>query len=149
MLQAIIASTLTNSERNDQSNHSLRSIAKTDTDPPQAPDQMVSKVIKTETPENRQQALQNRQQHPHQEEQAKTEKKSDVSQALLDKLQQNISKMHNIGLQFSKHEATGRNIIKVINRDTKEVIREIPSEKVLDMAAKMDEMLGILFDKTV
>jgi flagellar protein FlaG len=37
----------------------------------------------------------------------------------------------------------------VINRDTDELIREIPAEKVLDMAAKLDEMIGILFDAKV
>jgi flagellar protein FlaG len=52
-----------------------------------------------------------------------------------------------MGFEFSRHEGTGKTMIKVVNKDTGDVIREIPPEKALDMAAKMDEMLGILFDQ--
>jgi flagellar protein FlaG len=70
-----------------------------------------------------------------------------LSQSLLNKLEQKLQDMHNIGFQFSRHEGTGKTMIKVVNKDTGDVIREIPPEKALDMAAKMDEMLGILFDQ--
>lgn len=48
---------------------------------------------------------------------------------------------------FSIHEATKQIQIKVLDKDTKEIIREIPSEKVLDMIAKMWEMAGIMVDE--
>lgn len=79
----------------------------------------------------------------------KNEKDIEVSQALLEELEEDIQKMHNLGLQFSKHEPTGRTMVKVIDKDTNETLREFPPEKVLDFAAKMDEVLGILFDKKV
>ncbi|NLL06174.1 MAG: flagellar protein FlaG [Clostridiaceae bacterium] len=50
-------------------------------------------------------------------------------------------------MEFSIHEKTKEIMVKVINSDTKEVIREIPQEKILDMVAKMWEMAGILVDE--
>ena len=38
-------------------------------------------------------------------------------------------------------------MVKVIDKDTDEIIREIPSEKVLDMVAKMWELNGLLVDE--
>ncbi|MCY9692376.1 flagellar protein FlaG [Paenibacillus alginolyticus] len=49
--------------------------------------------------------------------------------------------------EFSVHEKTKQISIKVIDKDTKEVIREIPPEKTLDMVARMWEMAGILVDE--
>lgn len=72
-----------------------------------------------------------------------------ISQALLNGVQHEIQKMHNVGLQFSVHEATGRTIVKVIDKETERLIREIPSEELLDIADKMGKMIGILFDKKV
>jgi flagellar protein FlaG len=40
-------------------------------------------------------------------------------------------------------------MVKVVNKDTGNLIREIPPKEVLDLAAKLDEMIGILFDKTI
>ena len=72
-----------------------------------------------------------------------------IDQAFLDDLNKDIALIHNIGLQFSIHEPTGRTVVKVINKDDDETVREIPPEKILDLAAKLDEMMGIMFDKTV
>lgn len=49
--------------------------------------------------------------------------------------------------EYSIHESTKQIMVKVINKDTKEIIREIPPEKILDMVAKMWEMAGILVDE--
>jgi flagellar protein FlaG len=50
-------------------------------------------------------------------------------------------------LQFSIHEATKQIMVKIINIKTDEIIAEIPSEKILDMIAKIWEMAGLLIDK--
>ncbi len=50
-------------------------------------------------------------------------------------------------LKFSIHEKTKQIMVKVVNSQTQEVIREIPPEKVLDMVAKMWERAGILVDE--
>lgn len=49
--------------------------------------------------------------------------------------------------EFSVHEKTNRIMVKVIDTSTKEIIREIPPEKILDMVAQMWEMAGILVDE--
>lgn len=53
----------------------------------------------------------------------------------------------NKSFEFSIHAKTHQIMVKVINSDTKEVIREIPPEKILDMVAKMWEMAGIMVDE--
>ncbi len=50
-------------------------------------------------------------------------------------------------LEYSVHKPTKEVVVKVINTDTNEVVREIPSEKILDMVAKMWEKAGLLIDE--
>jgi len=50
-------------------------------------------------------------------------------------------------LEFSIHDTTKQILVKVINTNDDSVIREIPSEKVLDMVAHMWEVAGILVDE--
>ena len=59
-----------------------------------------------------------------------------------------LSTANNVSLEFQVHEGTGRTVIHILDKETGEVIREIPSEKLLEMAAKIEEMSGLLFDKT-
>jgi uncharacterized FlaG/YvyC family protein len=49
--------------------------------------------------------------------------------------------------QYSIHELTNQIMVKVIDRDTKELLLEIPPEKVLDAIAKMWELSGIFVDE--
>jgi flagellar protein FlaG len=53
----------------------------------------------------------------------------------------------NRSLQFSVHDKTREIMVKVIDTETKEVVREIPSEKIMDMVASILEMAGILVDE--
>lgn len=55
--------------------------------------------------------------------------------------------MNRTKCEFSYHEETKRVSIKVIDEDTKEVIREIPPEETLDMVQKVWELAGILIDE--
>ena len=48
---------------------------------------------------------------------------------------------------FGIHDATNRVTIKIINKETKEVIKELPPEKTLDMIAKAWEIAGLLVDE--
>ncbi|WP_233531552.1 flagellar protein FlaG [Paenibacillus alkalitolerans] len=50
-------------------------------------------------------------------------------------------------LEFSIHETTKQIAVSVHDRETGEVIREIPPEKMLDFVAKLWEMAGILVDE--
>lgn len=48
---------------------------------------------------------------------------------------------------ISIHEKTNSVVVKVMNKETGEIIREIPNEKILDLVAKMMEFAGILIDE--
>ena len=54
---------------------------------------------------------------------------------------------HNEEAVFGIHEATNRVTIKIVDKETKEVIKEFPPEKTLDMIAKVWEMAGIMVDE--
>ena len=56
-------------------------------------------------------------------------------------------KMENSEAVFGFHDDTNRVTIKIVDRDTKKVIKELPPEKTLDMIAKVWEMAGILVDE--
>ncbi|WZL73759.1 flagellar protein FlaG [Clostridiaceae bacterium 35-E11] len=55
--------------------------------------------------------------------------------------------MDNTSLKFSVHEKTKQILVKIVDNHTQEVIREIPSEKILDMVASMLERTGVFVDK--
>lgn len=48
---------------------------------------------------------------------------------------------------FGIHDGTNRVTIKIVDKETKEVIKELPPEKTLDMIAKVWEMAGIMVDE--
>ena len=56
-------------------------------------------------------------------------------------------KAHNSEAVFGIHEATNRVTIKIVDKDTKKVLKEYPPEKTLDMIAKVWEVAGLLVDK--
>ena len=56
-------------------------------------------------------------------------------------------KAHNSEAVFGIHEATNRVTIKIVDKDTKKVLKEYPPEKTLDMIAKVWEMAGLLVDQ--
>lgn len=51
--------------------------------------------------------------------------------------------------EFSIHEKTNQIMVKVIDVNSDEIIREIPPEKILDMVACMWEIAGIIIDEKV
>ncbi len=48
---------------------------------------------------------------------------------------------------FGIHDKTNHITIKIIDKKTKEVIKEFPPEKTLDMIAKVWEMAGLMVDE--
>ena len=75
------------------------------------------------------------------------------TQAASDQLKKAIEEMNrkisntNEEAVFGVHEETNRIMIKIVDKDTKEIIKEFPPEKTLDMIAKVWEMAGILVDE--
>ncbi len=60
---------------------------------------------------------------------------------MANKLQDFVGSL-NKGLEFSVDKDSGRDVIKVIDRDSKEVIRQYPSEEVLDLIANLSDAAG-------
>ena len=56
-------------------------------------------------------------------------------------------KAHNSEAVFGIHDATNRVTIKIVDKDTKKVLKEYPPEKTLDMIAKVWEMARLLVDQ--
>lgn len=56
-------------------------------------------------------------------------------------------RMTNTRCEFEYHDSTKRVSIKVIDKSTEEVIREIPPEDALHMVEKMWELAGFIVDE--
>lgn len=56
-------------------------------------------------------------------------------------------KAQNSEAVFGIHDATNRVTIKIIDKETKKVLKEYPPEKTLDMIAKVWEVAGLLVDQ--
>jgi len=50
-------------------------------------------------------------------------------------------------LKFYLHDKLNEYYVEVVDDQSKEVIRQIPSKKILDFTAKMQEMIGLLVDE--
>jgi len=71
---------------------------------------------------------------------------SEVIDGALDKINKTV-RIFNRSIHFSKHEESGRLWVKVIDTETKKVIREIPPEEILEIVARLEEMVGLLVDE--
>lgn len=82
-----------------------------------------------------------------------SEKFKDSGELTEGKLKNSVDKLNkfledeNVHAEYEIHDKLKDVMIKIVNSDTKEVIMEIPPKKILDMVAKMCEMVGILVDK--
>ena len=56
-------------------------------------------------------------------------------------------KMANSEAVYGFHDKTNRVTIKIIDKETKEVIKELPPEKTLDLIAKAWELAGLMVDE--
>ncbi len=76
--------------------------------------------------------------------QAQRSSESDVASAV-EKLNDFASKNAS-DLNFSKDQDTGKTIVKVVDKATDAVIREIPSEEAIAIAKSIDKMQGLLIN---
>lgn len=52
-------------------------------------------------------------------------------------------------LQFKVNNDTKKIVVKVIDASTDKVVREIPSEEIQKLQARIRETIGLLFDETI
>ncbi|NPA12488.1 MAG: flagellar protein FlaG [Aquificae bacterium] len=57
--------------------------------------------------------------------------------------------MLNSQLKVETDDETGIRVIKIVDKETNEVIRQIPPEVMLKIAKYMDEIAGLLFNEKV
>lgn len=82
---------------------------------------------------------------PHKENQEETHEKL---QEAVDKINK-TAVIFDRSLRFQIHEKTHRTMVSVIDIVKDKVIREIPPKEVLDLLAKMQDYIGLIFDKKV
>lgn len=70
-------------------------------------------------------------------------------QEIVEKMQEQIDSM-NVSLQYSTYGDRGEKIaVAVVNKETGELIREIPSKELRALYAKMSELAGMIFNREI
>ena len=69
----------------------------------------------------------------------------EIFENAVEELNHNI-KIFNSQLSFKVDDNTGKTVIRISERDTNKVIREIPPEALLRLASKLNELIGMIFD---
>ncbi len=70
-------------------------------------------------------------------------------------VEENVNRLNDIvqsiqrDLQFSVDDASGKTVVTVLDTQTKEVIRQIPTEQVLALSENIESLKGILFSAEV
>lgn len=60
--------------------------------------------------------------------------------------------VHQVGstkISFDVDEATGRSVIRVLDKESGEVIRQVPPEELLTLVARMRQLSGLIFSQEV
>jgi flagellar protein FlaG len=75
------------------------------------------------------------------------EKTAADNEKIKEALEKMKAQLSNSEIKFGIHEKTDRVTIKLVDKETQEVIKEFPPEKTLDMIAKCMEIAGVLVDE--
>lgn len=103
--------------------------------------------VKQADTQNQQRLQQNQYEKNNQEVTAQPLEREQLEQ-MAQQLQDFMGEM-NRSLQFKVDEDSGRDVIKVLDKTSGEVIKQYPSEEVLSLVSKLSESAGILIDQTV
>ncbi|MBL8497611.1 flagellar biosynthesis protein FlaG [Nitrosomonas sp. JL21] len=72
---------------------------------------------------------------------SKPEQVKDAAQQI-EQFTQNIAQ----NLKFSVDEDTGKTVVKIVDSQTQEIIRQIPSEEAISIARTLDKVQGLLLN---
>lgn len=92
---------------------------------------------------------------PDQPKPANTDSQNDARQDQRQNLQSSIDalnefiKPQNTSLEFSIDDESGTVVVKVTDKETKEVIKQFPSEEALELAKALDKLKGLLVQQKV
>ena len=56
-------------------------------------------------------------------------------------------KRASVGVEFSLDQGSGRVIVSVVDSESKEVLRQIPSEEMLAISRAIDDLRGLLIEQ--
>jgi len=79
---------------------------------------------------------------------SKPQVNSEQLEVVAQKLQDFVSEM-NRGLEFIVDEDSGRDVIKVIDKNTGDLVKQFPSEEVLELVAHLSEATGNFIDSKI
>ena len=77
----------------------------------------------------------------------------DISERMEERLEEEIDRLNEIvrtydrKLNFQLHRETESYFVEVIDVVEDEVIREVPPEEILDLVARIDDMIGLIIDE--
>ena len=75
------------------------------------------------------------------------EKKAKVQQAV--ETMNHVLKTTNSSSKFMYHEGLDRYYVTIVDKETEEVLKEIPPRKLLDAYYEMQKMLGMIVDEKI
>jgi flagellar protein FlaG len=103
--------------------------------------QLIQPVVKTETSSQVKTDNDSKSRHRG----VKTNIDPQASKELAEEVKNLIEDL-NIGVNFKIHDKTGDLVVQVLNRDTGDVIRQIPPEDVVKLHEKLVELRGVLYE---
>ncbi|MFC1481111.1 flagellar protein FlaG [Candidatus Neomarinimicrobiota bacterium] len=68
---------------------------------------------------------------------------------VVEELNNFVHQVSSTKVTFDVDEETGEQIIRVLNKETGEVIRQVPAEELINLAARMDQLKGLIFSEEV
>lgn len=102
--------------------------------------------VPTQTPQD----IENRKPHEIPVPNEKVNEEIKITEENLNEAVDKLNKTANVfdrALRFQVHDETHRTVVTVVDTANDKVIRQYPSEEVLDMVAKVENYLGLIFDK--
>ncbi len=82
-------------------------------------------------------------------EQAQTVSASEAAESVRQAVQQANDALRRsaVGVEFSLDQSSGRVIVRVVDSETKETLRQIPSEQMLAISRAIDNLRGLLIEQ--
>ena len=121
----------------------VNSTEKTDTERTEATENINSAAVQG-TPVQTNEALQQASQTLSEFDQKRDEKQNEQIRKAVS---ESNKKANGTEAIFGIHDKTNRVTIKIVDKETKKVIREYPPEETLDMIAKVWELAGLMVDE--
>jgi len=66
-------------------------------------------------------------------------------QTAVDRLNQSLKEM-NRDVNFSVDSSTGKDVVRVFNSNTGELVRQLPNDEMLNFVKNLENMMGLIFD---